>query len=307
MRTYRRPVALLAGLAAGVVLILPFTFAPIVSRGAPSAQSPQAPCASAFVPYVAKTARASMVPWPAGLTTASTAEQEPGIFGRVTCNNAAAAGIALTLNRYGTDRETVVATTTTAADGRYLFANVPTLPVSQTYSVRFGPNSADDRMVALWLGPDIAHYVAGMSQPGGSFDIGNIALIDPPSGAVVTLPVTFTWSTRPVSDSYVLQIFDPRPQSANVWSTGNLGHVGQARIDRLVPEPVQDQPYGWGLIAVQEWSANGTAKSYGFSFYYHEIAFRASGPTEVPLNAIGPPERPAFGKGRLSRLALQKR
>lgn len=159
---------------------------------------------------------------------------------------------------------------------------MPSLGADQLYYVRYGPNTADPRYLYDWYGPDITSYTAGESVPGGDFDIANVELLSPDSGAVVTLPTTFTWRRRGLAgDSYGWSLFDPAGD--DWWWTGDLGDVSGFTLTGLPEGATYGKEYGWDV-----WVFRGP-DSYGSSFYYHAVTFSASAAETVmpPLGREG--------------------
>ena len=192
-----------------------------------------------------------------------------GIYGRVTYNNQRAPGIQLNLRVYDNNGESNVATTYTDSQGNYSFKNVPNLPPGKRYYVRYGPNNSDDKFVYIWLGPDITSYQQGQSKHGGDFDIADVKLTSPPSGATRSLPVTFTWEKRVyTSDTYRFILFDPNTLQG--WRTDDLGYVGDVTITALPSDVQYGKTYGWYPRPYHG------ENSFGIPYYYREIIFSNS-------------------------------
>jgi hypothetical protein len=199
-----------------------------------------------------------------------------GIHGHVTYSSAPAPGIDLYLRVYGGSSESTVATTTTNADGYYLFSGISSLGPGETYYVRYGPNTIDSRYVAVWYGPDITSYMTGASVAGGDLDIANVSLTSPASGSTLPLPISFTWQRRnATADTYRWILFDPN-SPAVAWATGDLGYVGQFTLISLPQGAQYWKAYSWYLAVY-----NGP-DSFGLSYYYWEITISAG--------SAGPPE-----------------
>jgi photosystem II stability/assembly factor-like uncharacterized protein len=233
-------------------------------------------------------------------TPASTA----GIHGQVRYQGAGLSGINVILRRCPTSgpcnvEASKVMTVTTGANGYYNFVGAPTLPAAQFYLVWYfnderGGNIANDKYLWRWYAPRITSYTAGASVSGGSFDIADIRLLAP-TEATVSLPTTFSWSTRGISgEHYAWELFDL-----------NTGDTVCDSGDTPLPSPEftltesyflntchgqYGTKYGWfaWVVAGPSWS-NG----YGDSFYYAEITFRSTGaPTPTPTRTVGPTSTP---------------
>jgi serine protease len=223
------------------------------------------------------------------LTPTPTSTPTPGlkdIYGRITYNNGPGAGIKLTLQKYNDSNETTVATTYADKNGRYSFKNAPTLPSGYKYYVRFGPNGDNNHYVYVWFGPDIASYHNGESVHGGDFDIADVKMSSPPSGATRSLPATFTWTKRVVTtDTYRWILFDVDTEDS--WRTKDLGYAASVTITGLPDSVQRGKAYGWFPRPYHG------SDSYGFPYYYRMITFSASAnavqdvETLIPMAEIG--------------------
>lgn len=192
-----------------------------------------------------------------------------GLYGRVTKGGAAAAGVALKLRRYNSTTDDQVATTTTNADGRYVFTGVPSLPSGMAYYVKYGPNSTDPSAVSIWYGPDVMAYTAGTHVAAGDFDIADITLLSPAPGATVTLPATFTWQRRGLSGDTYGVVF-ANSDGTVAWRTGDLGDVGSTSITGLAPGMSYGKAYYW-FVRVHH-----GVSSFGDSYYWRPVTFQPS-------------------------------
>ena len=121
-----------------------------------------------------------------------------------------------------------------------------------------------------WYGPNLKAYTAGTSVSGGDFDIADVSLQTPPSGATVPLPYTFSWLRRSTpTDTHGWAMFDPAPSSSYWWETGELGAWSTYDLLALPPGTVYGKEYGW-IVQV----FNGQ-DSFGESYYYFSVTFRA--------------------------------
>lgn len=92
----------------------------------------------------------------------------------------------------------------TNSDGTYQFINMPTLVVTgevgmtQTYRVEWSNSKGISNRLSGWKSRLVDSYAFGDQVNVGSFDIGNVTLIQPAPGATIaSFPVTFTWLHRP--------------------------------------------------------------------------------------------------------------
>ena len=221
----------------------------------------------------------------------------PGIFGRVTVYAEAAVAMTVTLNQYDdtTNPAQLIATTFTDNDGRYRFTNVPTLPTSKIYFVRFGPNDSNPQLVFAWYGPDITPYARGTDQAGGDFDIGDLILDTPTGEQAVKPPVTFRWFPRPVYDTYRVRIFDP--SGTAIWTTNDVGHVSAVAIN-LPDGAVYDKTYGWMVRAYLSASSFGDAHFYS-PFKFSRTSMASTGAPGRAGDTLDMLQAPLLGLGEL--------
>src|SRR5205085_8047487 len=100
------------------------------------------------------------------------------------------------------------------------------------------------------------------------FDVSNIDLSSPGSGASVALPRDFQWVRRTTvsTDSYLLTIYDPQHATPFV-QTSPLGYVNSFTLGAL--------PHGLsnGVQYVWEIWAQAPDGGYGFSYVFLPIIF----------------------------------
>lgn len=198
-----------------------------------------------------------------------------GIHGRITYNAAAAPGIELRLRFYDGANWSAAATTSTDSDGRYCFTGASSLGTDETYYVRYGPNTTDDRYVWDWYGPSFDSYTAGTRVAGGDFDIADVELLSPDPGATVTLPETFTWRRRELAgDTYRWRLFVPFGTDA--WWSNDLGDVGSFALNGLPQAAVYGSEYGWHVLVFHG------PDSYGWSHYAFGVTFSETAGAAVP-------------------------
>jgi TolB protein len=202
------------------------------------------------------------------------ASNSGGISGKVTFQGAAAANLGLDLRWWDGATWTTRSSTTTRADGSYQFNSAPPLSAGQAYYVRYlnspsAPNPGSGYLYA-WYGGKIGSYTAGSSVPGRDFDVKDIGLVSPNSGASVTLPAQFCWEARGVAgDNYRLAFYNPETDTAGYTSL--LGSATCTTISGL--------PQGWNAGVQYEWWVNVyqgsnpdlNANNYGTCYSYHLV------------------------------------
>ena len=202
-------------------------------------------------------------------TVTPTPEPEPAIFGKVTEQGFPAPDIPIKLEYFNGSAWSTLDTVITDNNGNYRFTGLNSLGAGEKYNVQFGPNPTNSSRVSYWFTPEITTYLNGTNKLGGNFDIGNVNLTLPLSGAAVPLPVTFKWQPRILTgDTYRLILFDPL--SDDWWWTDDLGYVGQVTIANFPPEVLFNKPYGW-YVRVYSGPEN-----YGVPFLYNVISISPS-------------------------------
>lgn len=197
-------------------------------------------------------------------------EVVPGLTGHVTMSGAPIAGIPLDLRFYNGSSYSTYASTTTGADGSYLFSGVPALLPGQNYYVRYNNDTQDDTRLATWHTADNTTYNATSLVSFAAFDIANIVLSAPEPGATVELPVTFHWIPRAASpsDSYMLELFDLSNDEPYFYTDPFLGYVSSYTLQERPGGFEKGVEYGWGIIA------NSPEGGFGYSYYYYRITFK---------------------------------
>jgi hypothetical protein len=164
------------------------------------------------------------------------------IFGCVFHNGAPAADVPVRLDFLdsGPPRQTI-ATTITDAQGRYKFENVPTALFPDGYEVRF-ENTVNPAWVWMWYTPFT--YTAGTQYAVPLMDITNLSPGDPPDGAHVTLPYTFTWGVRQSPLEYYHLLITNSTGSV-VFYDGSQHHAGSYSLNGLSSGLQYGVEYRW--------------------------------------------------------------
>ncbi len=193
----------------------------------------------------------------------------PGIYGRVTLNKSPLGGISLKLMFDNSSGHWVsIATTTTTADGKFVFSNVPSIVSPQTYYVRYDNPGTPGRLLA-WQTRYLYSYTRGSNVHIGDFDLADIILTSPASGAQLMGNYLFEWQRRAAtpSDSYHLALFNPT--TLNPYSTLEpLGYVSTYKLFAL-PWPLRTgTTYGWRITVETPDGA------WGSSYEYRTVMFQ---------------------------------
>jgi len=225
-------------------------------------------------PTLTSTPTPELTPTPTTTPTATASPlscltTNPGIHGQVTWAAVPAVGLNLQLRFWDGAVWSTQATTTTAADGRYCFSEIPGLETDQIYYVQYlntdtQPNPGPDHLWS-WLANKITTYTSGESTLGGDFDTADIPLTSPADGASVTLPATFCWEPRGTAgDNYVLVLYNPA--SDTIGTTTYLGYASCVKLTGLPSGWPSGATYSWWLRAYQGNDPEATPYNYGTSY-----------------------------------------
>ena len=235
---------------------------------------------------------------PVTATPTATTPPPGGIYGTVRYAGGGVAGVTLGLWR----GSTLVATTVSAGGGAYRFSNPPALLPGQSYRVIFdnsvaGGNTPNPNRLAYWYAPVITSYAAGANVAGGDFDIRDVTLASPGSGAWAYIPTTFVWNGRGVgSDRYSWAIADaglvqkcyvdpPGSSTSFVLTGAGAGACGL----------FYDTPYYWYVYV----ASGGWANGYGLSYYARLITWPSSGMRPRENRLLLPEGVPPLAPGAL--------
>jgi uncharacterized repeat protein (TIGR01451 family) len=196
-----------------------------------------------------------------------------GICGRVTLNGSPAGGLSLALRYYNGSTWSTRATKTTGSDGSYAFTNMPALGPGQEYYVRYQNSTRTAGRLWIWGTKSLTTYAAGSNADMGIFDIADIALVAPDSGAWVSLPYTFQWTPRPAtpSDTYEFDLYDANNDEPYFYSA-LLGYVSGYSLNCLPAGFAFGTYYLWDVWV---YSPDG---GYGISYWSRWVTF-SSGPS----------------------------
>lgn len=170
------------------------------------------------------------------------------VTGLVKESDSAVSDITVQLVRRVGTSDTVIASRTTNADGRYTFTDVSALGSGQSYYVVY-ENNSDYSRVYVWQTKLITSFGAGASVDLGSFDISNVYLLLPSDGSSVSLPETFHWITRGISgDSYALELYGAN--NSPFARTNALGDVSSVTINSLPSGFSFGTQYYWDILII---------------------------------------------------------
>ncbi len=195
-----------------------------------------------------------------------------GLYGYVSDHGVKAQGVPLGLWFYDSTMWSQLKTGSTDTTGHYCFSGIFTLLPGQAFYVRYGPQNSNSSRLSAWATHPLTSYSADASVNVGDFDLADIPLLLPDSGATVSLPQQFTWTKRAgmSSDSYEFNLFDPTKTSLQ-WPTARLGYTDNYTLTKLPPGFSAGMTYAW-YVAV--WGPDG---GYGTSFHYSPITFLNTG------------------------------
>ena len=223
---------------------------------------------------------------------------EQGIYGRVTENGGAASGVPLELWFWDGSSSSIVGGAITQTDGSYLFTGVPSLSSGQRYRVQYWNDYGTPGRLYGWSTWSINSYTAGSNLHAGDFDIADIALVSPASGATVSLPSTFSWTPRPATptDDYEFDLYD-WDGDAWWWTDPTLGYVGGYTLNSL-PSGF----YPWTEYYWEVWVYGQYGYGYGWSYESRSVTFSNTGAaaaeSAVPGRRVPPEDMEDFLRRR---------
>jgi uncharacterized delta-60 repeat protein len=217
------------------------------------------------------------------------------IYGVVTENGIPAMGIPLELRFYNGISWSTIASTTTDTNGNYSFYNMPDLKSGQVYYVRY-LNTTNPNRLWLWGTRSLTRHDGFSSVNIGNFDISNIELTAPESGAVITLPYLFQWIPRlaSLSDSYEFDLYDPW-NGEPYFYTDPLGYVNSYYLIGYPSGFMNDYYYVWEIWA---YSPDG---GYGISFESYYVVFIISPGMAIFDVQASPPKAMPDLENRMNR------
>jgi hypothetical protein len=197
-----------------------------------------------------------------------------GLFGRVTVAGAPAVGVSLQLYFYDGATWYVSATTTTDAQGQYVFENPPALSAGQEYTVVY-LNSTNTSRLSYWSTRNVTTYSIGDSVQAGDFDVANVELTDPDSGSTVGLPYTFHWTARTATpdDTYEFNLWDYDTEDPYFYTLPPLGYLGSFTLGSLPSGFSADTEYVWGIGIYNAAEGADDRSAFGFSFWVYSVTF----------------------------------
>lgn len=193
------------------------------------------------------------------------------ITGSATSSRGGTTGHTVQLRSYqpaGANPSTLVASTTVAADGTYVFAQVPALPTDYAYYVFYTPTIVDPAFLIGAYSPDVTALAAGQVVGLGTLNVTGLDLASPADQIVASMPTSFTWIRRPTTtDIYYWRVFDPGGVLETL-STDDLGYVDQVTISQF-PAAAGYQAstlYGWNIGIVMPDNSLGFSRSRRITF-----------------------------------------
>jgi len=218
----------------------------------------------------------NQVPSPTPTPSPSPTPIPLGIHGYVTLNGVPVGGVFLDLRFYDGSAWSTYSSTITAGDGSYSILNVPSLNPGEAYYIRY-INTTDPSRLFTWHTNVSDVYQAGSDLQFETFDISNVYLINPASGAGVELPFTFQWIARPFvpTDNYEFDLFDYNDYDPLFWTYPALGYVSSFSLSGLPDGFEIGVWYGWDIWILPP--SGNAFDGYGLSYYFYYVFFVSDG------------------------------
>jgi hypothetical protein len=213
-----------------------------------------------------------------------------GISGQLKKSGSPAAGINLELRFWNGSSYSTQASTTTDADGRYIFNSAPTLSAGQWYYVLYSNSTAapnpGEGYLSYWYGNKLTSYTAGTDAVGGDFDLADVPQASPASNASVNLPANFCWTKRNIaSDNYRIVFYDPVTQTYAM--SGYLGSdAGCFNLGGLPSDWPSGRKYEWWLRVYQGTNPDAAPYNWGSSHFSRYVTINFSGGSPTDENGL---------------------
>jgi hypothetical protein len=182
---------------------------------------------------------------------------EPFIYGRVTVNGQPAGNVDLSLIRQTAQGSSVQATATTNTQGVYMFADVPSVAIPDSYLVEYF-NAADSTRLRSHR-QVFTNYIAGNPLVLEDFDIADIELLAPASGTTLLVPPApkFYWTPRLAApdDRYVFVLYAPGDDPAYYQAPPTSG--GQITLTSMPAGFSYGVEYAWTVRSLPNWPSTG--------------------------------------------------
>jgi hypothetical protein len=172
-----------------------------------------------------------------------------GICGRVTENGFPVSNITLDLRFFDGVNWSTIDTIQTGSNGIFSFCDAPSLYPGEVYYVLYlNDSSVSDRMWG-WGTRDLTNYTSGSTVEIGEFDLEDIILVSPASGAHISLPHTFQWIRRSASpsDNYEFHLYDFSDDEPHFSSYPRLGYASAYALPYLPVGFANDTQYAWDI------------------------------------------------------------
>jgi hypothetical protein len=188
--------------------------------------------------------------------------------GKVTDMGASVSGQVLLMRYYNGSAWSTFNTAYTDSNGNYSFPSIPPLGTNQRFYIRWNnsDNGSDSSRVWYWH-CDMVDSASASDEYTCNFDLENIDLTSPSSGATMSLPAAFYWQQRVLtSDDYEYNLLDPDDEDPWWWTVPSLGYTYRYILNALPSGFHPGTRYGW-FIRVHG------SHGYGVSYYYRSIYF----------------------------------
>jgi hypothetical protein len=193
-----------------------------------------------------------------------------GIHGCVTEDGTPRSDVPVKLWRYNSPNNWSSWNATTNSSGYFQFTGKSGVSSPQFYLVEYYAASAGSR-IGVYDTRTLTPYTGSSSAFIGDFDIDNILLSWPNSGANVNLPETFQWMRRWATplDDYTFDLFDLQGDVPD-FIADELGYVGNYDLTFLPGGYNYGELYGWGVLV------DDVFGGWGASYYYNTVSFSST-------------------------------
>ncbi len=162
------------------------------------------------------------------------------------------------------------------SEGYYYFPASWLTPGRSYFVGFFNYFGTDEGMLDHWFTRELEPYVANSNIVMETFDIADVTLLSPASGATVSLPYVFQWTKRPASpsDSYRFRLYEP--STNNSFYSAPLGYIDSFQLDGLPAGFSPNKAYRWTIWVYSPDGGSGVALTPS------TITFSNSGSASLP-------------------------
>ncbi len=190
-----------------------------------------------------------------------------------------------------TDDSLLVSSAVSASDGTYQFTYLSPLEGDEFYEICYLNEEENTNRLWVWCSPMVEELASNTIVNVNTFDIQDVVLSSPASGAHITLPTTFSWVARPASkgDAYQIVLYDMNGET--ICSTSPFTYTDRVTITGIGNCGMSlGSEYLWGMEVYSVTSNNYLDGGFGISYYDRPIYFNNYGTSSENQSSNSTPE-----------------